>query len=170
MPQSHSALIEHYGRVFPGDPGAVLGARLARMDAIVAGMRDLACAPWLRVFGSAVAAPGLVPGDVDVFLDLGEVPVECRMAAKASTGPLLTLAFAGGYRGNYGLLDPFVLGAKGGVLWARGEDYAAPRWEKAREKAAIVAAGRAGVPLAEFRRGFASEFAAPVDPPPGPRF
>lgn len=86
----------------------------------------------MRVFGSA-ATPDADANDIDVFLD-------CPGPAGRTAGldDILELA-----RRHYGRLDPFVL--RDGVLWTRNDD--ATGWVRARNAAALIAAGREGVSL-----------------------
>lgn len=67
---------------------------------------------------------------------------------------MIRLAFV---KGNYGCLDPFLIG-KDGQLFTRADDHAA--WIAATRQTAksIIADGRKGVPVLEFSRSFAGEW------------
>lgn len=104
--------------------------------------------------------PAALPGDLDVFLDLADVPF-----SKEEREPMLRafvgLSKEGGYHGNYGFLDPFLLNLKGTLL-TRTDDPRYAGWARADNADALVGDARAGVPLPEFRRRFAAEVEAAV--------
>jgi hypothetical protein len=150
-----------------------LRASLATLDAVVAAVRANPLAPYIRVFGSAAAKPGEIPGDIDVFLDrvaANEDGVDAE-ALKQASADLIAVA-----RRHYGWLDAFMLGrAKktvqrdGGMvsewvptLFVRNDE--ATGWIEAKKARELLAAARAGTPIAEFGRVFVDEFAAALEP------
>lgn len=143
-----------------GDPQGIFAARMERLDTIIDTLRANSMAPWIKVFGSAIAKPRLVPGDIDIFVDLSAVKLDKDSRAEALSS-LLQLAVAGGYHGNYGMFDPFVLNRKG-VLYTRNEasDSFNVGWQVAQKPETIIVSGRAGVLITTFNRHFQQQFPA----------
>lgn len=142
------------------DPDAFISQRLAKLDAIIASLRANPLAHCMRIFGSAVNAPDMIPGDIDCFVS-GRTGLD-KETRRDSRDNLLMLSVEGGYHGNYGLLDPFIYNSNNGKLFTRNEEYSLRRiaWNEAAEstKPGIIQAGLAGVPLLEFKRDFTAEF------------
>lgn len=163
-----STMLEWYHRLYRGRFGearAVLEAHLERMDRIVAELKASPLSGQIRLFGSAVTAPGMVPGDIDVLVE-GPYPVP----AEERDAELRRLLAVGVARvgGEYGRLDAVRLVRPKGrppVLAAATEDGDG-RWAEAdgRTAAALLGAGRAGVAVAGFARVFREEFAAALEP------
>ena len=148
----------------------MLAEKLDRLDSIVAELKASPLAANIRVFGSAVTQPGLVPGDIDVFIK-GPYSIQGEECDDA-LWQILMLAVKDGYHGNYGHFDPFrlVRPASGAppYLLTRSEDYSRYNvcWINAAPSTAerIIADGRAGIPILEFNRVFRTEFALFVEP------
>jgi predicted nucleotidyltransferase len=132
--------------------------RLERLDGIVDALRANPLASCMRVFGSAAANPDQIPGDIDIFVDFRSTDA-ARQIREQALSELLLLAVAGGYHGNYGSFDPFVLNRQG-VLYCRngGPTRYSVGWQKAGRAQELIAAGRAGIPLPDFTRRFQKEF------------
>jgi predicted nucleotidyltransferase len=163
MATSRDDSIAYLKRLYGKDAETQFTARMERLDAVIEALRANGMAPWIKVFGSAVAKADQVPGDIDVFVDLADVQID-PAARKEAIWNLLQLSVAGGYHGNYGLFDPFVLNRKG-VLSTRNEADSRLNvaWQRAQEADAIIAAGRAGMPLATFARRFHEQFGKPAE-------
>jgi len=144
-----------YARATKGDPHEIFKKRMTRLDGVVAALRrgprpDLVC-----IFGSAVTQPDLVPGDIDVFVDLSRIDEESRYAIKDH---LLRIATAGGYHGNYGFFDPFVL--ERGRMKTRSEhdNIIDVRFCLCKKQNEMRDAATASVSLADFNRVFLKQF------------
>ncbi len=123
-------------------------------------------APYLRVFGSAAKKPLLkVPGDIDVFIDTALVNLPKDKFTEA-TRSLLQIA-----NKHYGAFDPFILiHQKLGiiddkekvrkVLYCRNERATA--WVPAKNSRALIAAGKAGIPLNDLHDIDLAERAPPT--------
>jgi hypothetical protein len=161
MPSTQAELIDFYRRAFGeriGGPEAMLAAQLDKLDSIVATLKSSPIASSIRIFGSAVHAEhGMVPGDIDVFLEAPfHVPLEER-------GPAIFAILELTEGDNYGFLDAFRLVKpqwQAPVLLVRGEARVRNQWVGANKKSAdaIVEAGRAGIPILEFERRFRDEY------------
>lgn len=133
-------------------------AHLEKLDRIVDGLKANPLASRIRIFGSALQKD--VPGDIDAFYE-GPSDID-KSVRDAALHAYLMLAVQGGYHGNYGYMDPFVLG-KDGILFGRNERYdSSTAWRRchAGTMRAMIAAGRAGTPVLEFQRRFAAEWVA----------
>jgi hypothetical protein len=124
-----------------------------RLDRILDELSISAFADAITVFGSVTTNKPL-PADIDIFIDLHRVtlpPLECGYALRG----IIALAYHGGYHGNYGFLDPFYL-TKKNALFTRDASY--PAWVEADKStaAAIITAGRAGIPILSFSRRYAA--------------
>ena len=139
------------------DGASIIEEQLRKLDTIMDEIRRDPAAPYIRVFGSAINEPDVIPGDIDVFLDLDSMPRSHSMAHAADR--LLMLSVKGSYHGNYGLLDPFVL-TRSGLLLTRSHGYTQRTviWEKVRQPRTMMAQGRKGTPVPDFRRRFWDEF------------
>lgn len=134
-------------------------AHLRRLDSIMDALRESPLASSIRIFGSASSKR--VPGDIDAFL---EEPLDFPAdKLEAVHRDILALAVKGGYRGNYGSFDPFLL-SREGVLLTRndGDSSYNVAWKKASRKSAeeLVSAGRLGIPVLEFKRRFEDDWLA----------
>lgn len=132
--------------------------QLTKLDRIVTALKENPLAPWIRIFGSAANEVDLIPGDIDAFveLDLVDLPKGIRHLA---INQFLLLAVEGGYHGNYGMFDPFLLD-KNRKLFTRNEGTSrySTGWIAAEKQIAIAKAGRGGIPVLDFCRKFATEF------------
>jgi hypothetical protein len=136
-------------------PASLFLGRLQRLDGIVAALRRGPRPDLVRIFGSAVNAPNLLPSDIDAFLDLTRVTEHERHLIKTH---LLRVSTSGGYHGNYGFFDPFIL-ERGRVKTRSEHDaFINARWVLSDIPTEIRAHGQAGVLLVDFTRNFVTQF------------
>jgi len=137
---------------------------LRKLDRIVAALKANPLAPHIRIFGSALHKD--VPGDIDAFCEgPSDLPEPTHADAARS---YLLLAVKGGYHGNYGCFDPFLL-TLSGKLYSRNERYdAGIDWVRAKRDTGrqIIEAGRLGTPVLGFDRRLADEWLTQQEAPP----
>jgi len=136
---------------------------LKKLDTIIARLRETALAPWIRIFGSAANPAILLPGDIDAFVDMHEVTLRGDERTDALKN-LLQIALDGGWSGNHGYFDPYVLTSKN-ILFTRS-DTGSLAWIHADTPETTIAAGQTGILLTNFTRNFVAELAAAAIPEP----
>lgn len=137
------------------NPADIFLSKLRRLDGIIRALRRGPGDDLVRIFGSAANKPDMIPRDIDAFIDLSRMEDEERHTIKDH---LLNLAVTGGYHGNYGWFDPFVL--ERGRMKTRSEHDSIidVRWALCHKPEEMREAAMSGIPLIDFKRFFLTQF------------